>query len=38
MNPQPRAQERYPARLAVERGTGWLKRWRRVATGYDKYA
>ena len=22
----------------MERGIGWLKRWRRVATRYDKYA
>ena len=27
-----------PARPAVERGIGWRKRWRRVATRYDKYA
>ena len=30
--------ERYKAYNAVERGLGWLKGWRRVATRYDKYA
>ena len=37
-NPPPHDPERYPARNAVERGLGWLKHWRRVATRYDKYA
>ena len=37
-NPQPHAPERYQARNAVARGIGWLKRGRRVATCYDKYA
>ena len=37
-NPRPHDPERYPARNAVERGIGWLKHWRRVATRYDKYA
>ena len=37
-NPQPHDSERYKARNAVERGLGWLKGWRRVATRYDKYA
>ncbi len=35
---RPHAPERYKARNAVERGLGWLKWWRRVATHYDKYA
>ena len=38
LNPQPHDPERYQARNAVERGIGWLKHWRRVATRYDKYA
>ena len=38
VNPQPHDPERYKARKAVERGLGWLKGWRRVATRYDKYA
>ena len=37
-NPQPHDPERYQARNAVERGLGWLKGRRRVATRYDKYA
>ncbi len=37
-NPQPHAPERYQTRNAVERGLGWLKWWRRVATCYDQYA
>ena len=37
-NPQPHGPERYPARNAVERGLGWLKHGRRVATRYDQYA
>ena len=37
-NPQPHDPERYKARKAVERGLGWLKWWRRVATRYDQYA
>ncbi len=37
-NPPPYDLERYPARNAVERGIGWLKHGRRVATRYDKYA
>ena len=37
-NPQLHDPERYPARNAVERGLGWLKWWRRVATRYDQYA
>ena len=30
--------ERYPTGKAVERGIGWLKHGRRVATRYDQYA
>ena len=37
-NPRPHDPERYPARHAVERGLGWLKHGRRVATRYDPYA
>ena len=37
-NPRPHDPERYKARNAVERGFGWLKGWRRVATRYDQYA
>ena len=37
-NPRPHDPERYPARNAVERGIGWLKHGRRVATRYDQYA
>ena len=37
-NPQPHDPERYKARNALERGLGWLKQRRRVATHYDKYA
>ena len=36
--PPPHDPERYKARKSVERGLGWLKWWRRVATRYDKYA
>ena len=36
--PQPHAPERYKARNAVERGIGWLKGWKQVATRYDQYA
>ena len=38
LNPQPHDPEPYQARNAVERGIGWLKHGRRVATRYDKYA
>ena len=34
-NPRPHDPERYKARNAVERGLGWLKWWRRVATRYE---
>ena len=37
-NPRPHDPERYQARNAVERGIGWLKHGRRVATRYDQYA
>ncbi len=37
-NPRPHDPERYQARNAVERGLGWLKHGRRVATRYDQYA
>ena len=37
-NPQPHDPERYQARHAIERGLGWLKQGRRVATRYDPYA
>ena len=37
-NPRPHDPERYKARNAVERGLGWLKHGRRVATRYDQYA
>ena len=37
-NPRPHDPERYQARNDVERGLGWLKHGRRVATRYDKYA
>ena len=36
--PQPHDPKRYQTRNAVERGLGWLKWWRRVATRYDQYA
>ena len=38
MDPQPCDPEAYKARHAVERGLGWLKGWRRVATRYVPYA
>ena len=37
-NLRPHDPERYKARNAVERGFGWLKGWRHVATHYDKHA
>ena len=36
--PQPHDPEQYKARNAVERGIGWLKHGRRVATRYNKRA